>query len=243
MANSRVRCAIVMDSEFAITKLPTKSATPAKTSRKMRKKEMNSSVSDASSAACSELDSTCASGGRTFSIDSISCSVETPGLRGDRDLVELAGLVEQPLRGLEVEAGERGAADRGDRAELDETRDAEPLDRADALHADRVADLVVLLAGRRLVDHDLVRLRPGALDERERVEARVAVRDAEAEVRRAAVDDRLAVVADQRRGAVDAALGLRDAVDRRAPRRAASTGKVGALEPLSSLRDRRRTCR
>ena len=34
VANSRVRCAIVMPSVFAITKLPTKSAMPAKASRK-----------------------------------------------------------------------------------------------------------------------------------------------------------------------------------------------------------------
>ena len=33
-ANSRVRCAIVIDSEFAITKDPTKSAIPANESRK-----------------------------------------------------------------------------------------------------------------------------------------------------------------------------------------------------------------
>ena len=34
VANSRARCAIVIESEFAITKLPTKSAMPAKASRK-----------------------------------------------------------------------------------------------------------------------------------------------------------------------------------------------------------------
>ncbi len=52
VANSRVRCAIVIESEFAITKLPTKSATPAKTSRNVLRKPMNSFVSDASSSAC-----------------------------------------------------------------------------------------------------------------------------------------------------------------------------------------------
>ena len=34
VANSRVRCAIVIESEFAITKLPTKSAIPPNASRK-----------------------------------------------------------------------------------------------------------------------------------------------------------------------------------------------------------------
>ena len=41
VANSRVRCAIVIESEFAITKLPTKSAIPANASRKPRRKVMN----------------------------------------------------------------------------------------------------------------------------------------------------------------------------------------------------------
>ena len=54
VANSRVRCAIVIESEFAITKLPTKSAMPAKASRKPRRKVMNWFVSDASSFACSD---------------------------------------------------------------------------------------------------------------------------------------------------------------------------------------------
>ena len=51
VANSRARCAIVIESELAITKLPTKSAMPAKASRKPCRKVMNSFVSDASSAA------------------------------------------------------------------------------------------------------------------------------------------------------------------------------------------------
>ena len=41
VANSRVRCAIVIESEFAITKLPTKSAMPPNASRKPRRKLMN----------------------------------------------------------------------------------------------------------------------------------------------------------------------------------------------------------
>ena len=79
---------------------------------------------------------------------------------------------------------------------------------------------------------------PGALDERQRIEARVAVGDREAEVRRAAVDDRLAVVADQRgRVAVDAPLGLRrPPSQRRAPRRAATRRSVGSVTPLPSQR-------
>ena len=48
VANSRVRCAIVIESEFAMTNAPTKSATPPNTSRNVWKNEMNSSVSSAS---------------------------------------------------------------------------------------------------------------------------------------------------------------------------------------------------
>ena len=53
-------------------------------------------------------------------------------LGGHRDLVELAFLVEDPLCRRQVEAGERGAADRRDRAEPDDARrcgDARPARR------------------------------------------------------------------------------------------------------------------
>ena len=51
VANSRVRWAIVIASEFAITKAPTKSATPANDSRKVCRKLMKLFVSSASLAA------------------------------------------------------------------------------------------------------------------------------------------------------------------------------------------------
>ena len=60
------------------------------------------------------------------------------------------------------------------------------------------------------VDHDLAVLRPDTLDEGEAVERRLRRVDAEAEVRRAAEGDRLAVVADQLGVAADAADRLRD---------------------------------
>src|SRR5206468_394336 len=68
----------------------------------------------------------------------------------------------------------------------------------------------VLLGGGRLVDDDLVSLRPTAGDKLERIEPGLAPGDAEAKVRCAAVDDRLAVLADQLRLAVDAAVGFGD---------------------------------
>jgi hypothetical protein len=93
-------------------------------------------------------------------------------LRRHRDLVELPRSVEQLLRGRQIETGQRRAADRRDRAELDQSRDAQPSNRSLGLYADRLADLEVLLVGGRLVDHDLVPVWPASLDQRERVERR-----------------------------------------------------------------------
>ena len=144
VANSRVRCAIVIESEFAITNEPTNSAIPAKARRNVRRNEMKSFVSAASVCACSLPVSTCAVGGqdRVDLVDELR--VRDVGLRGDGDLVELADLLEQTLRRREVEAGERRAADREAGAELDDARHAHLLDRALRLDADRLADSEVL---------------------------------------------------------------------------------------------------
>ena len=60
-----------------------------------------------------------------------------PRLRGDADLVELALLAEEPLGGREVEACERGSADRAHRPELHDPGDPHLPDGALCLHADR----------------------------------------------------------------------------------------------------------
>ena len=112
VANSRVRCAIVIESEFAITKLPTKSAMPPKASRKPRRNEMNEFVSFASSVAwCGAEPRLRGRREDRAHLARRSSASETLGLRRDRDLVELALLVEQPLRGRQVEACERRAAE------------------------------------------------------------------------------------------------------------------------------------
>ena len=129
VANSRVRCAIVIESEFAITKLPTKRAMPANASRKPCRNVMNSFVSAASSLACSGPVCTCVFGGRTALMLRTSCSSVVSAGGGDRDLVELALLLEEPLCRRQVEAGEGGAADREIRVEADDAGDAQPLDR------------------------------------------------------------------------------------------------------------------
>src|SRR5205823_12799920 len=96
-----------------------------------------------------------------------------------------------------IEAGQRGSSDRRDVAELDDARDPQVPHWSFRLDADRLADGEMLLVCHRLVDHDLVAVWPVSIDERERVERGVAPGDAEAEVRRSAVDNRLAVLADQ----------------------------------------------
>ena len=78
VANSRVRWAIVIESEFAITKLPTKSAIPANASRKPCRKVMNSFVSAASSSDCCSAEITCVFSGSTSRIWPASSASETP---------------------------------------------------------------------------------------------------------------------------------------------------------------------
>ena len=116
VANSRVRCAIVIESEFAITKLPTKSAMPAEGEQEALQEadelvRVLGVLGPPAPRPCAPARS---AAGPARSAAS-SCSVETPGFAATRDLVELAALVEEPLRGREVEAGERRAADRRER--------------------------------------------------------------------------------------------------------------------------------
>ena len=79
VANSRVRWAIVIESELAITKLPTKRAIPPNASRKPRRNEMKPFVSAASSSACWAAVFTWAVAGMFASSSRTSCSSDTPG--------------------------------------------------------------------------------------------------------------------------------------------------------------------
>ena len=238
VANSRIRCAIVIESEFAITNEPTKSAIPPNASRKPRRKR-------------DELVRL----GRVL-LRLLEARHRLRVRREDR-----ADLLEELLRrdpGFAATAissrrptfsnsfcavgrsSRRGVAPPIERfgAELDDPRDAEPLDRAFDLHADLVADREVLLLRDARVDHDLVGPGPLALDEAERVERRVAVGDREAEVRRAAEDDRLAVLPDQRRRvAVDPPSACPTPWSPRTSPRSDSSS-VGSVTPLPSLRSK-----
>ena len=126
----------------------------------------------------------------------------------DPDQVELAALVEQALRGREVEDGDRRAADRVDRAEAHDAADAVPLDWAVSERADGLSDLEVL-AGRRSPCRSRSGRRRGATarHELERVQALVGGgvdADGDALVR---VSDRVAVLVDESRRVLDRALG------------------------------------
>jgi hypothetical protein len=140
------------------------------------------------------------------------------GLRAN--LVELADALEEPLRGRQVEAGERGAAEARRSAEVDEAGDGHAERRPVRLHADRLADVQILLASRRLIDHELVRARPLPADERERVELGPLRVDAEAEVRRAAEMDDLPLE-DEMRNSSD------------------SADRIGDIRQLADLRQER----
>ena len=112
-------------------------------------------VSAASSRACWDAVFTCAVGGSSAVEVAHELVVRDARLRRDGDLVESTALPEELLGGGEIEARQRGAADRRDRSEPDEPRDPKPLRRALRLDADRLAEPEILLVRRRLVDDEL----------------------------------------------------------------------------------------
>jgi hypothetical protein len=76
VANSRIRCAIVIESVFAITNAPTKSAMPPKASRMYWRKAMLNCF--LSSFTCAFASRTTAVAGRSGWISEINWSVLTP---------------------------------------------------------------------------------------------------------------------------------------------------------------------
>ena len=143
VANSRVRWAIVIESVFAITNAPTKSAMPPNASRKYcRNESAEVDLIGALLAPAASPVRTWVCGGRTVWIWRRAAWRRDARLGGDVDLVELALLVEERLRGRQVEDRERRAADRGRVAEVGRC----PMIRngcsvpARGDHADRVAD-------------------------------------------------------------------------------------------------------
>ena len=85
-------------------------------------------------------------------------------LHATTQLLELAGFAEKPLCRGQIEAGQRCAADGRHGPELHDSGEPQLLDGADCLHPDDLADAKVLFTRGRLIDHDLVFLRPCAVD-------------------------------------------------------------------------------
>ena len=90
VANSRVRCAIVIESEFAITKRRRRARCRRTRAGSSARNEMKLVVSDASSVACASPVRTCVSGGRICADLGRSCRVRRPTSPATRDLVQLA---------------------------------------------------------------------------------------------------------------------------------------------------------
>jgi hypothetical protein len=130
---------------------------------------------------------------------------------GHVDFVESSLLVEDGLRGREVEGGEGEGADRGP-AELAGAGDREAPERPVGLRGDRVAHLVVVLLRCGVVDHDLVgTFGPRARGQGHRAEARLVWVDAEAQALAVAAAECLAVAPDQPHGVAHAPCRGRDA--------------------------------
>ena len=189
--------------------------------------------SPASSASCAAV-RTCAVGGRIEATVRWSSLSETPGLRRHEREVDLVALVEQRLRGGEVEHDDRRAAEAGRLAEGDGPDELERLLRTAGRDRHGVADLVVLLVGRRDVHGDLVRpARLVPLPDPERGERlrHPGGRDR----RRAAGRDDLAVLAHDGGDVVDLARDLADLGQLRGSRRApgSSSGR-GIVKSVST---------
>ena len=156
IANSRVRWATVIEKVLKIRNAATNRATPAKISSAVFRKPMNSPMSSRWDWTFWAPVSTSRSSGSAAFRFAARCSGVTPGVGGDRDLVELALLAGQPLRLGQGEHRDRRAAERVDVAERRDPASVYSRVAALAGDLDLVADLESLVVGGRLVDHDLV---------------------------------------------------------------------------------------
>ena len=158
-ASSRARWATVIENVLKIRKAPTSTAMNANASRPVVRNErpwrMSSPSLSASSAAVRDL--------RGRRQDRGDLALERvgrdAGLAGDVGEVDLARLLEQLLRGLEVEDHDRRPAEARRVAEAGEADELELALRLGGGDRDLVADLEVLLVGGAGVERDLVRPR------------------------------------------------------------------------------------
>ena len=233
VASSRVRWAIVIESEFAITKLPTKSAIAAEREQEVLQeaRELLGVLRVLGRLRLAGPHLRCPAAGSPGSPPT-SCSGETPGLPAARIWSSLPCLSKS-----------RWAVGRSKPASV-----APPIEATEPnLTSPEIVQLPApgprpgrrscsptarsFLSAVALSIDDLVRARPGAVDERERVEVGPRRVDGEAEVRGAAEDDHLAVLPDQVRLAADAADRVGDVRQRRGPCRAATRRTAASVVP------------
>ena len=185
VASSRVRCAMVIESEFAITKLPTKRATPPKPSRNFCRNEMNA-IRVLAVLLClplagahlrvgwEDLSDLAATAGRsaTFGLDATAISSSLPGLPNSPCAVGRS----KPASVAPPIVDDRART-------LRCRRPVSRCDRADGLHADasgRSRKCSLSAVDLSITTSFCFGHEPST--SAERIERRVAPRDAEAEV-------------------------------------------------------------
>ena len=155
-ASSRERCATVIENVLKIRNAPTRTAMNANASRPVVRKESPSRMSSPSlSASCAAV-RTCAVGGSSDAISRLRSVCETPARPATNAKSTLPRLSNSVCAVGEVEDDERRPAEPGrlaDGGEADELEGALRRRRGDR---DLVAELEVLLVGRRGVERDLV---------------------------------------------------------------------------------------
>ena len=236
VANSRVRCAIVIESEFAITNAPTKSAIPPNASRKPWRNVRKLCVSLASSEAWPSPVRTWVAGGRMSLIEASSSASVVPSAAAARIWSSFPSFSKIRLRGRQVERCERRPADVALRGEVE--RGPTRAGAARRLSpARRSARRPRCPSSRPSSVSTATSPAAGQSPSLSTIELKRRLRrvDREAEVRRAAELDHVAVVVDQLRFAADAADRRRPRPAAPAPRRAATRRTTGSATPDSSL--------
>ena len=246
VANSRVRWAIVIESELAITNAPTKSAIaaereqelPQERDERVRVLRVLRRLRVAASAPA------CPGGRIVLDLGDELLRARRPSFAATRIWSSLPSLPKSCCAvGRSKPASVAPPID-DDRAELDEARDPQRLDRALGLDADR--------PGRRRgpsCRRSTCRSRPRRPSARRPLTSVSELNDgcvgidAEAEVRGAAEDDRLAVLADQLGVAADAADRLRRRPAAPSTSASSDSSNGGAVAARSVARGRTPTCR